>query len=62
MLTINEYRKNPCRALSIPYWKAKVTTLPETMKIPNQFHVTWILDGKPFTWYKLENYAFKIEQ
>ena len=33
MLTINEYRKNPCRALSIPYWKAKVTTLPETMKI-----------------------------
>jgi len=33
MMTINEYRKNPCRALSIPYWKAKVTTLPETMKI-----------------------------
>lgn len=33
MITINEYKKNPCRAFSIPYWKAKGISIPKGMKI-----------------------------
>lgn len=33
MITLDEYLLNPCRALSIPYWKNKVMKLPESMKI-----------------------------
>lgn len=33
MISIEEYKKNPCKALSIPYWKEKVTTVPTNMKI-----------------------------
>lgn len=28
--------------------------------IPNRYNVTWMMDGEPFTWYKLENYAIDI--
>lgn len=33
MITIEEYRNDPCRALSIPYWKAKNLSVPPNMKI-----------------------------
>lgn len=33
MISIEEYKKNPCKASSIPYWKAKSLILPANMKI-----------------------------
>lgn len=33
MISIQEYKAAPCKALSIPYWKAANMTVPETMKI-----------------------------
>lgn len=33
MISIEEYLKNPCGTLSIPYWKAKKISLPDGMKI-----------------------------
>lgn len=29
----NEYKKNPCGVLSIPYWKNKSITIPPNMRI-----------------------------
>lgn len=33
MISIEDYKKNPCKASSIPYWKAKSLTIPSNMKI-----------------------------
>lgn len=33
MVTKNQYLANPCRALSVPYWKMKTITVPKDMKI-----------------------------
>lgn len=33
MIPLKTYLQNPCRALSIPYWKAKNITIPDNMKI-----------------------------
>lgn len=33
MLTREEYLADPCRVSSIPYWKAKCTRLPGSMKV-----------------------------
>ncbi len=33
MISIEDYKKNPCKASSIPYWKAKNLTIPSNMKI-----------------------------
>lgn len=33
MITIEKYKNDPCRALSIPYWKAKKLSVPPNMKI-----------------------------
>lgn len=35
-ITKDDYLENPCRAASIPYWKAKSTTVPDGMKILHQ--------------------------
>ena len=35
-LTIKEYLDNPCGTLSIPYWKTKNFTIPETIAILHQ--------------------------
>lgn len=32
----------------------------EGLKIPNRINITWIINGEPFTWYKLENFDMKI--
>lgn len=32
-MTLQEYLENPCGLLSIPYWKAQKTNIPEHMKI-----------------------------
>lgn len=33
MLAVGSYLQNPCSALSLPYWKAKSITIPDSMKI-----------------------------
>ena len=33
MISLETYLQNPCATLSIPYWKAKNITIPDTMKI-----------------------------
>lgn len=33
MISLEDYLKNPCGTLSIPYWKAKNVTVPNSMKI-----------------------------
>lgn len=33
MISIEDYKKNPCKVSSIPYWKAKSLTVPANMKI-----------------------------
>ena len=35
-MQIEEYRKDPCRALSIPWWKNKGLTVPEQIRIVHQ--------------------------
>ena len=36
MIPLNEYLKNPCGTLSIPYWKNKNVITPEHIKIVHQ--------------------------
>ena len=36
MLTKERYLADPCKAASIPYWKAKSITTPDGMKILHQ--------------------------
>ena len=36
MLTKEQYLTDPCKAASIPYWKAKSITIPDGMKILHQ--------------------------
>ncbi len=36
MLTKEQYLADPCKAASIPYWKAKSITVPDGMKILHQ--------------------------
>lgn len=33
MISINEYKQNPCGVLSIPYWKAEKMSIPDNIKI-----------------------------
>jgi len=33
MVPIESYKANPCKMLSIPYWKAKSISIPPNMKI-----------------------------
>lgn len=46
MLSLEAYLKDPCRASSIPYWKAKQLTIPDGMQILHQddFNVTEYTD------------------
>ena len=32
-MDIEEYIQNPCGLLSVPYWKAKTLTIPNSLKI-----------------------------
>ena len=36
MITRNQYLSDPCKAASIPYWKAKSISIPDGMKILHQ--------------------------
>lgn len=41
MISVKEYKANPCRSLSIPYWKAKNMLLPPDIQIvhDNEFNL-----------------------
>ncbi len=52
MLTKEQYIADPCRASSVPYWKAKNLTIPEGMLILHQDE----LDGIDLGSYEDEPY------
>ena len=33
MISIDEYRKDPCRTSSLPYWKLNTVVIPDNMTI-----------------------------
>ncbi|MFR5876383.1 MAG: GNAT family N-acetyltransferase [Eubacterium sp.] len=45
-MLLREYLENPCRRLSIPYWKNKNIQIPPSMKIVHQdnFNDTYLID------------------
>lgn len=36
MISMEDYKNNPCKVLSIPYWKAKSVSIPSNMKIVHE--------------------------
>ena len=40
VILLEKYLENPCRASSIPYWKAKAISLPENMLLLHHDHFT----------------------
>jgi GNAT superfamily N-acetyltransferase len=61
LISLDEYIRNPCSSLSIPYWKSKIVKLPDGMKIvhDNDFSIKYLekyIDEKYFRLYhNLEN-------
>lgn len=56
------YKENHVDAKRMPcIGEVKGYTNVQGMKIPNRFDITWIIDGEPFTWYKLENYDINFK-
>jgi ribosomal protein S18 acetylase RimI-like enzyme len=45
MISLEEYKKDPCGALSIPYYKAKRIELPEGLRIVNDKDFSALPDG-----------------
>ena len=43
MISIEEYKQNPCEALSIPYWKATDIIIPDNVKIIHNLLASFIL-------------------
>lgn len=51
------YKENDEDAERIPcIGDIKGHTVVDGLKIPNRIDITWIIDGEPFTWYRLENF------
>ncbi len=55
MLSINEYINNPCRVLSIPYWKSKIITTPNNIKIlhDNEFDSSFLQEYDDVQFFRL---------
>ena len=55
MLTINEYKKNPCRMLPIPYWKFKTINTPDNMKIVHEkeFDSSYLVEYDDVEYFRL---------
>ncbi len=56
-MTVQEYLKNPCGLLSIPYWKAQKITIPEYMKIlhDNEFFVDILQEYTDTEYFRLKH-------
>lgn len=61
-MTAYEYLKDPCRALSIPLWKAKRIVLPDSMKIIHEedFDVTILEDYEDEPYFRLKHTLYKL--
>ena len=55
MISIEYYINNPCSSLSIPYWKSKNITVPDTMKIvhENRFSEELLKEYEDETYFRL---------
>ena len=57
------YKDNDEKAERIPcIGEIKGSTEVDGMRIPHQIDVTWLIDGEPFTWYKLQNENIRFNQ
>ena len=56
-MTLEEYRADPCAALSIPYWKNKGITVPPQMRIVHQrdFHASMLADYADDPYFRLRH-------
>ena len=54
-MLLQEYLENPCRKLSIPYWKNKNIKIPQNMKIVHQedFHNKYLNDYNDEKYFRL---------
>lgn len=57
MFTKRQYLENPCRASSIPYWKAVSISVPENMRILHQddFHTSFLEDFADEPYFRLKH-------
>lgn len=64
MITLAEYLNNPCGTLSIPYWKAKIITIPPEMKIlhDKDFSANILSDYTDEKYFRLYHNLKKIPQ
>ncbi|MBQ2705113.1 MAG: hypothetical protein IJF58_06175, partial [Clostridia bacterium] len=64
MITLTEYLNNPCGTLSIPYWKAKIITIPPEMKIlhDKDFSANILSDYTDEKYFRLYHNLKKIPQ
>ncbi|MCH5321208.1 MAG: GNAT family N-acetyltransferase [Eubacterium sp.] len=54
-MLLREYLENPCRKLSIPYWKSKTIEIPSNMKIVHQddFNSGYLIDYNDEKYFRL---------
>lgn len=57
MLSVQEYRKDPCGLLSIPHWKTKTFSLPDNMKIVHdrEFDASYLLEYEDREYFRLSH-------
>lgn len=55
MISIEDYKKNPCGSISIPYWKAEKMSIPDNIKIVhnNNFDQTMLNDYNDKKYFRL---------
>ncbi len=57
------YKENDDESERIPcIGEIKGHIIVDGLKIANRAEVTWVMDGEPFTWYKLENFDISIKR
>ncbi|WP_018248375.1 DUF6920 family protein [Orenia marismortui] len=57
------YKESDKEAERIPcIGEIKGQIIVDGLKIPHRIDVTWIIDGKAFTWYKLENFDIHMDR
>lgn len=56
-MTVQEYIKNPCGLLSIPYWKAQKITIPEHIRIlhDNDFFIDILHEYTDTEYFRLKH-------
>lgn len=61
-MTLLEYLENPCGLLSIPYWKAQKTNIPEQMKIIHNrdFSENMLLEYDDTEYFRLRHNLMKV--